>query len=291
MLAWQPPFEKSPVVWRLVTDLEVVDPARCAQDMTAVHDTIAAAIAKTGAVVHELPAVDLAPNCQQAAGRSIDAGPLADEVKTYLAANYTNVYHRPLLVYVNNLAAPLPSSLTDSLQLYLDSFTDPHVVPLDVGLVPAAAIGFKWDLPLQFVAVEDPQFATDLDAAAMATLPFESQLHDPGDLTPLMPLDTVLADAGDPWKTCFDSPAITRYAGTTAIPKGVIAPLLDAQNPPAFAVDLPPKILVPAVQFMRDTVVVRWEICRRWCEHAFRDEAGTDHPSWLTTPTCVKSSP
>jgi hypothetical protein len=164
-------------------------------------------------------------------------------------------------------------------------------VPLDLALATASVwSSATWDVPLQFAAIEDPQLAQSITAAVMENLPVETELHDDGDIIPLMTADTVNANVGDPWKVCEASPAIQRMNGVFPIDDSDLTPLIDAQLPPGFMVMLPQKVLVPAAQFSPDGVLVRWEICRRWCDHAFVDQSGARHSSWLTVQACVKSS-
>jgi hypothetical protein len=289
-LDYRPPTETAPIAWRFVSDLQIADAGRCDQVATMVHDFFAGAFAAAGSA-HELARVDLAPGCVQDPGRSLDGAMLADEVKSWLAANSSNQYQRPILVYVNNLDAPLPQSLLDSVEVYVASFPDPHMVPLDIALATGQALtSFPWDLQLQFAAVEDPQLKQSIQAAAMASLPLKTELHNDDDLIPLMTPDTVAAEKGHPWKLCQASPAIQRFNGPFPIDDTDLTPLIEPFNPPQFTVVLPQQILVPASSFAPDDVIIRWEICRRWCDHAYRDESGASHPDWLTTPVCVKSS-
>jgi hypothetical protein len=288
---WQPPVEEAPVVWRMVTDLEIVDGARCTQVGQVVHQTWAQAFSSSGAPSHELAAVDLAPGCQQSMGRAIDAGPLADDAKSYVAAHYPNQYQAPILVYVNNLDVPLPSSLITSLGTYQSAFVPPHLKAIEWGFAANAALqSFPFNEALEFVAIEDPQFSTTITNTVHMLLPFKTQLHMPDDVLLLMPAATVTSSAGDPWKVCQASPSIVRLSQGQPVAPNVITLNIDPQDPPSFTVDLPPKILVPSSQFMSDTVVVRYEICRRWCDHPFTDEGGAMHDSWLTTPACLKNS-
>jgi hypothetical protein len=288
-LHWAPPRETAPVVWRFVADLQIADPARCDKVSQTVHDLFAAAFAAAGNA-HELQRVDLAPGCHQDPGRALDGAGLADDAKSYLASTSSNQWQRPVLVYVNNLDAPLPQSLVDSLDVYRGSFSG-KTVPLDLALATDATfLSTGWDVPLQFAAIEDPQLAQTIQAAVMANLPVTTELHDDADILPLMPPDTVTAEAGHPWKLCQASPAIQRMDGVFPIDDSDLTPLIHAQAPPGFMVTLPPKILVPAALFAPDDVLVRWEICRRWCDHAFTDESGAVRPNWSTTPACVRNS-
>ncbi len=285
---YQPPFEESPIVWRLVYDLEASTADRCTALHDALHSTFATALAGTGAKVHELTAVELAPGCMQSPGRAIDSGPLADEAKQYSLANYPNKYFGPLLVYVDNLAGPLPSSLLLSVETYAMSFVAPQFVGLVWAMINGSGM-IKWNETMQYVVPEDPQFTTTIHNTIDTDLPLRSQLHDNALVMPLMDDVSVAMGSGDPWKVCQASPSITRYAGLQPIAPSVLTPTVDPQAPPGFSVVLPLKILIPKSQFMRDTVVVRYEICRRWCDHPFRSEGGAKLGPWLTTPGCVRN--
>jgi hypothetical protein len=283
---YSPPIETAPVVWRLISDYEIVDPDRCATVGKTVHDAWAAALGG-----HELTALDLSPGCAQSDNRAFDGAALADDAKTYLAANYPNRYQEPLLVYADNLAAQLPGGLVASLDDYLFSFQDPNEPTYTVGMVSGGALtSFQWTLALQFVAIEDPQFQTTISDFVRQILPFKTQIHDDGQILPLMPQQTVQDAAGDPWKVCQASPAITRFLGDVPVDFSIVAPPIDPQNPPGFSVVLPPQILVPAPTFAPTTVVIRYEICRRWCDHPYQDQGGGSNDSWLSSPVCVRNT-
>ena len=132
--------------------------------------------------------------------------------------------------------------------------------------------------------------STTIADGAKHTLPFKSQLHMPDEIVQLMPADVLSASLGLPWKLCEASPAIARLAGTTPIADDNLTPVVDALAPPAFRVALPVKVLVPGPLFQPDTVVIRYELCRRWCGHPFRDEPMTLHPEgWTYARACVRN--
>ena len=60
----------------------------------------------------------------------------------------------------------------------------------------------------------------------------------------------------------------------------VVLCLIDTAAPPGFFVALQPEITVVHAQFVSSDVIVRWEICRSWCDHPFRNDVGIAGDSW-----------
>jgi hypothetical protein len=288
LVQYTPPSETTPIVWRLMTDLEIISPDRC----QSVHDQLEQAfrnvIAQTNAEQAELPSLELSPNCSQAPMRSFSAPSLADNTKQYLASHYTNVFQRPILFYLDNLVAPMPAALSNSFNLYLASFPSDNVKPILVALASDTG-NTQFTATLPFVDPEDPHFLAGLTDLVQSRLPLKSQLHDSTARIPLLSSADLGANLGALWKVCDASPAIVRFTGAFRVPDTQITAVVSQTAPPAFTVDLPPKILVASRDFRSDTVIIRNQLCRRWCDHAFADSGGLVRQNWLKVQTCQRA--
>jgi hypothetical protein len=116
------------------------------------------------------------------------------------------------------------------------------------------------------------------------TMPFESQIHDDAQMIALFDADTLARDAGGFVKLCQASPPVTMAAG--GVPVMGIVPIA-AAAPPGFFVSLPPEITIPHKDFAQDDVIVRYEICSRFCDNPFTNDAGLRVPSWKGAQECV----
>jgi hypothetical protein len=290
VVRYTPPSETAPVVWRLMTDLDIVTPERCQQVHDRLEAVLRTALGQADPAQAELPAVELSPGCAQAPVRSFSAPALAEETKQYLAQHSTNVFQRPLLVYVNNLAAPPPMALANSFMLYLQSFPDTFVRPILVAVTPSPLTtgAVPFDLMLPYADPDDAQFVASVNGLVRAQLPLETQLTDSSDRTPLLSSTDLNANLGALWKLCDSAPPIVRLLGDVAVPDGTITAVVSASAPPTFSVTLPPKIAIPRSTFHSDTVVIRNELCHRWCDHPFHVTDGPAQPSWSTSASCQR---
>src|SRR5262249_25226391 len=134
--------------------------------------------------------------------------------------------------------------------------------------------GFQWDLFQQYAAIEDPQFLGGVVTTLEAALPLHSQLHDDSDIIPMMTAEQATAAAGRRWKVCQASPAIVRLQGQTPIAPAELTPVVDPKQLPSFRVMLPRNVLIADKDFVELSVMIRYELCRRYCDNPFYDEAG-----------------
>jgi hypothetical protein len=198
------------------------------------------------------------------------------------------VFHnRVLLFYANDLAIPVPPQLDSALdELPADFRNDERVATFYWGMIaPGATATVGYDATAPWTAIEDPDFASGIARTMGATLPFLTQLHDDGTMVPLLDTTALIAEGGGELKLCQASPPVLLAAG--GIPaRGLTVPIT-AASPPGFFVSLPPQITVPHAMFVQADVVVRYEICRRFCDHPFTNDAGLDGAAWRSSRECV----
>jgi hypothetical protein len=288
---YQPASEQAPVLLQLILDLAIADPTRCQQVRDTLLSTLRAACntAATGGSFHEFALIDLAPNCQRTDSRGFDPVGLADSIKQYVRQNVTQVNNRVVLFYANNLASPVPSTLNDELaQLPMMFVGDARVRTYYWSMTAAGAtMNVAFDLPGVWTAIEDPTFMTSIQMAAAANLPFMTQLHDDNTMIELLDPQMVQTERGGFLKICTATPPVQLATGGTPQTTNDVG--IDPAAPPGFFVQLPPKITVPHQSFASDDVIVRWEICRRWCDHPFKTDTGIAGDSWRSSSECVHS--
>jgi len=286
-LDYKPPVESTPLLYQLILDLETAEPTRC----TAVHDallrTLRGALAAADPRNHEFALIDLAPRCQQDPTRSFDPAQVADQIKQYVHQNVAVVQNRPLLFYANNLNVEVPGPLLAALsQLPQDFANDNRFSTFYWGMVaPGATPGIAYDAPTSWTAIEDPGFARLITQLVEATLPFQTQLHDNAVMVPLLDPAELSREQGGLLKLCQSTPPVTLAAGGV-VATGLFVAVTTAA-PPGFFVDLPVKITVPRAEFSQDDVLVRYEICSRFCDHSFTNDAGLFLANWKMVNECV----
>jgi hypothetical protein len=284
---WRPPVEQTPLLVQIMLDLETADSARCADVHAALLGTLRGALGAADGGWHEFPLADLAPTCHQDPSRRLDAPAIADAIKQYVHQQVSAVHNRVVLFYANNLGTAVPQPLGDDLAGLPQQFAnDARIATFYWGMVADGAVPtVAFDLAIPWTAIEDPGFARALGDPVSQNLPFQTELSDAQTVVSLLDSDTLMREAGGWLKLCQDSPPVELVGG--AVPAEDLAIPIRVDDPPGFLVDLPPQITVPRSLFEPDEVFLRWEICRRFCDHPFENDAGLSAPSWRMSPECV----
>ena len=124
-----------------------------------------------------------------------------------------------------------------------------------------------------------------IQAVAHANLPFMSQIHDDSVMIELLDPATVQREQGGFLKICTATPQVQLAAGGVPVATHDVG--IDPLAPPGFFVMLAPKITVAHEAFAQDDVIVRWEVCRTWCDHPFINDTGIAGTSWRSSTECV----
>lgn len=294
---YRPTIETSPIVYQLVLDLEIPVADRCAAALAGIEAAVTRVLGSRGAPVHQMPTVNLSADgpdtCHQKAGRSLDATAMAQAVKKLVTSSFPERHHRYLLIYFQNLRAPLPDVLDASLTALRKSMAAPFdLLEVAWSLSPTEATStFKWDVASPWLAADDPSFDGELRSVVDPTLPFRSELHD--DLAPLALLDPAetQAMAGRRLKVCASTPTVTMLSRGQARPASPPSFVIETDDPPSYRVKLPRQIAVADSLFRQSSVLVRYEICSRYCDHPYRGRGGIDVASWTDSAACMEQSP
>jgi len=139
-------------------------------------------------------------------------------------------------------------------------------------------------------------------------LPLVSEVHDPAE-----PIGLLTAEEAQRWdggliRICRQAVApgdgsagvrpVHHKAGTDAasaelepFPDGTLTWPVQAKDPPAYLIALPPVINVAKSSLAPHTLRLSYEICTRYCDHAFIAADGAAQDSWLDSMLCLNASP
>jgi len=291
---FDPPVERSPIVYQIVLDLEIPVPDRCTDVISKIENLTSKYMQGPGAEVRMLPTINLAENgssqCAQTNDRTVDAANMADQVRQTITS-LTGKHMQYHLMYFNNLDAPLPSALTTSLQSLFDGLLSwpPNYEYRTFSWMfnPGAA----YASPLSWWAfwvweTADKMFDMALADYGRQKLPYTSQEHDAAVPVKLLSDDDTTTHAGDQVKICA-SPvtAVTTkpFVQVITTPSWTIS----TDDPPQYLVSIDNQVVVPASEFVEQSVRINYQICTRFCDHPYVDTAGKGELSWTDSFSCA----
>jgi hypothetical protein len=299
-----PTVEQSPVIYQIVLDLEIPVADLCATAIQTIESLVDKYMNQVSVPVRQLPTMNLAidpnatggaANCAQTNGRTLPASDMAEAVMQ-VVTSFPQTHQQFHFLYFNNLNAPLPSTLTDSLTALFEALASPPA-PYDLATLSwlfnpglAASTGPTWWMsqpPWQ--SVDDPSFEQTLAQYAEQNLPYESQTHDPNSPVPLLSPTDSAQDDGDLFKICSSSPgAAPAYTSPPEPLAGGPSWSVVGSDPPGYLVSLPTQISVPASSFVQASADIDFQICSRFCvDHPYVSTAGTGASSWASSPLCA----
>ncbi|HMF41882.1 MAG TPA: hypothetical protein VKQ32_14510 [Polyangia bacterium] len=295
---FDPPVERSPIVYQLVLDLDIPVPDRCADVIQKIEDLTSRYMMGSGAEVHKLPTINLAASassqCAQTNDRTLDAGNMSDQVRQVIGT-LTGKHQQYHLMYFNNLDAPLPTPLITSMQ---SLFGDLQPWPATTDFRLFSWIfnpGAGYASPLSWWAFWVWETTDDMFAMAMADyghqkLPYTTQEHDPLEPVPLLSATDLATFEGDLVKLC--NPQVTPIASLPF--RHVINDpswTISSADPPSYLVTINNQVVVPASDFVEQSVIVNYQICTRYCvDHPYVNAAGKGELSWADSYNCAGGS-
>ncbi len=294
---YQPSMEVSPVLYQLVLDLEIPVADRCAAAIEGIEAQVRGVLGAQGAPLYQLPTVDLAHDengariCRQSADRAVEPAVMAQAVKDLVASSLPERHHRYHVIYVNNLMVTPPPTLTTSLSELAEAVVSPYdIKPVMWVFGPdsvTAAAGVAWDVRSSWLAADDPSFEIALRSYADPTLPYKTEIHDSDEAIVFMAPGAARGHAGQRMKICHASPVVTPLERGRPRRSEIPSWVIEADDPPAYVVKLPPQIAVPETQFRQSAVLLRYEVCSRYCDHPYRSESGSEERSWMESVICM----
>ncbi len=308
------PTEMTPFTYQIVLDLSIPVADRCQDAMQAIQSNIATVFGQHSQL-RMLPTIDLSAGidpqtgmpgtpCRQSPYRALDASGVAQQIKL-AAAGWPEEHQRYYMLYFNNLKAPLPQSLIQSITDFSRAMaTSPPPGDFQAQLwawgptemtatFPAAQDVTIWS------AADDPTFPMQLNDYAQTQLPFISEIQDPTKPVPLLSAADAQQYDGGFIRLCTIS--ITPPLQTTGLqmvghdadgnltilPTAAQYPV-KKDDPPAYLLELPPVWAVPDIGFSPHAAEIHYEICTRYCDHSFTAESGNMVMSgWMDSPYCL----
>ncbi len=168
-------------------------PGRCDTTIQAIESLVDSTMNGVGVPVVKLPTMNLAvdlqrSSCAQPQSPTLPADSMAQAVKQTVLT-FPEHHQQFHFLYFNNLNAPLPPSLTSSLQMLFDDLTKnpPNDLQLKSWLFNpdpklAALNGPSWSMTQAWQGAGDPDdqdLSKALATYAQTTLPYTSQIYDP----------------------------------------------------------------------------------------------------------------
>jgi hypothetical protein len=295
---FEPPIERSPIIYQMVLDLEIPVPDRCEDVIQKLEDWTQRYLTGGGAPVHKLPTINLAQNatsrCAQTNDRTVAATETAQNIKQ-LITTLTGENQLVHLMYFNNLDAPLPMPLTTSMQSLFDALGNSPPGYKMQTLSWVFNPGFGAGPPLVWWATwiwisADEMFAANLQDYAKRSLPYTTQFHDPNEPVLLLSAGDETTYEGHLVKICTASPFV-QAVGTQPVRHFINEPSwkISVADPPAYLVSLSNQLTVPAASFVKSDAIVNYQICTRYCDgHPYVTDNGAGALSWSESFTCAK---
>jgi hypothetical protein len=298
------PTETSPVLYQLIYDLEIPDPAHCDETMQRIQTIVGTALEARNAAHHAFPPVNLglAPGgpgdgsqtkCQQSVQRRLDFNAVATSIIDYVNASVTESKGAGVvLVYVNNVSLPPPPALLYDLgQLHLMIGQDSRVKTFAWAIAPSVVTdAAPWDQKTAWITPTNAAFRDGVTSVANQLLPFVSLLEDQTQHHEF--IDPKFANLAGELKICSYAPMAMAFFDND-LP--ALAPsmsslfILAPADHFSFSVFFDPELLVSASVFVNQSATVRYEICSPagWCNHPFQLASGEWIPlGWNNVPLC-----
>lgn len=87
-------------------------------------------------------------------------------------------------------------------------------------------------------------------------------------------------------KYCGSTPRVIRWVDDREPAHGSIVFPIGPDRSVAYRVSIPRQMLVPNSSYMKQEVVLHYEVCTRWCSHPFRIPRGQWLPNWENSSAC-----
>jgi hypothetical protein len=269
-----------PLVWFVVADLFLENPADCPAALDFLEASVTAAMPKVPLFAH-VGSISLS-DCTQPASRTFDPAVIDDAVHLAERAFAPHAV-RAVLLYANNLAIAPPPQVTDAIltaraRIRARSGLTPAIWVSLAGTAKGGALPADHSVPWSFVG--DPAYARALGDSLRMALPFVSDVIDTGPHALLGGADAVRARK---FKVCGSDANI---AGVGFAADG--SPVdLDPSRPPQYVVALSARRALEQSAFQPLRVHVASEVCTDHCDRLFHYSPGGDPVRWDASRGCL----
>ena len=267
-----------PVVWVAILDLFLEDASACPWAKATTLSTIRGAIATAGGIQVELPAQDLAPDCRVRASQPLDSTAIRTAFAAAQAAHPAE-HLRPLVIYADNLALPVPPAVSAA----VTSLRTLSAPPALLWTLSQPLVGGQMasDRTVEWTYAGDAALAGRLASVVSAFLPLRTTATATTGPIPL--LDAAQLETTWEFKVCGlprditaeDAPAV----GATLI--------VDRRNPPTITFDLPQSVAMPRFLFNDTVLRIPVEGCTGNCDRYYIRQAGDAPQRWDEMRFCA----
>jgi hypothetical protein len=266
--------QPAPVVYGLVFDLYLADATECTRVQQLLRTRMRSAM---GTAARELAAQDLSPGCSATPGsRRFDTAAYAaafEAAQQQLGRGRV----RPVLLYFNNLALPMPESLRFDLQTLRSGGSAPLIWALTLQSTTRTDLPF--DVSHTWTHSADPALSAPLEASARQLLPLDQLMPGPEGFPVFTPAEQAGIRA---FKACSGNGQVFGLNFTF----GPQSTTVSAANPPRVTVTL--ATTRPEARGSVQPLTVRYEVevCRAHCERSYEPPDGLP-VIWSTTSGCL----
>jgi hypothetical protein len=270
-----------PLVWFVVADLYLENPADCPAALAYLDASVKAAM-PAAALSSDLGRISLSP-CTQPVARTLDPTMIDDAVRRAELA-FAGHAVRAVLLYVNNLALAPPPQVTDGLltaraRIGARSGLAPRIwTSLVAGATPAA-VPSDHSVPWGYVG--DPGYPAALAKSLSASVPFVSDDAVVAGPMPLLPGDELLRTRE--FKVCAADEGISAIG--FAADGSTVG--MDSARPPLYRVALKARRALEQTGFQPLRVHVDSEICTDHCDRLFHYQPGSEPVRWNASRGCL----
>jgi hypothetical protein len=300
---FMPPVERSPIIYQVVLDLEIPVADRCMEAIQNIESILQRQFARADVSVHQLPTINLAADpsapCAQNNDRRLAATQMAQAVKQ-LVTTLPGTHHQYHLLYFNNLDAPQPPGLKNSIRDLVNAFSAPPAgldlrifwwlfAPLTVELTSTELTWWAywvWE-------AADMNFEMKMADYVNQHLPYTTQTHDQFEPVPLLTEANLAIYEGAQIKICYASPPVQAHALLPS-PHDILTPSwkITADDPPSYLVQLNNQVVADGSSFVPVQATVNYQICTRYCtNHPYVTTNGFGELSWTDSFACASESP
>ena len=267
-----------PVVWIAILDLFIEDATACAWARQTTLATLRRAVTAAGGAQVELPAQDLAPECRARGTQAVDA----EAVSAAFAAartSFAGAHLRPLIVFVDNLDALLPSSMSAALAS-ARALSSPPALLWSVSQ-PSVGSQLAADRIVEWTYAGDPELPARVAAAVSEFLPLRTTATATSGPVPL--LDARQLETALEFKLCALPPGATARGA----PLLGVTHMVDPANPPTITFDLPQLVATPRFLFSETQLSIPVEGCMGNCNRYYIGHPGDVPQRWDMMPDCA----
>jgi len=274
-----PPTIDEPIVWIAISNLFFEDAASCSWSRQTTLGAVRAAFAATKGQQIELPAQDLSPDCRQRNAAVPDVAAVRAAFASAVAA-FPSARIRPVVVYLDNINAPLDANTANALMSLRNSPSGFQSILWMVGFDQVGS-QILADHRIGWTYTGDSAMASQIRSMVAGDLPLRTTAAPSTGPVPL--LDAAQLEVAHEIKVC----ALPKDLVPDEPPKLGATQLIDRARPPTLSFQLPQAVAVPRSLYTEETYRVVTEACSANCDRYFIREPGDEPQRWDEMKGCA----